>query len=123
VILAVLGHAGHHLNRPWPWLAWARESVYPWYLLHQTLIVAALVWLVPLRLGPVLEPVAVLGFTVAGCWLLTDGAVRRLRWLRPLFGLGPAPRAARATQTPRPPRLRPARPGTRAGAPPPSTRR
>lgn len=123
VILAVLGHAGHHLNRPWPWLAWARESVYPWYLLHQTLIVAALVWLVPLRLGPVLEPVAVLGFTVAGCWLLTDGAVRRLRWLRPLFGLGPAPRAARATQTPRPLRPRPARPGTRAGAPPPSTRR
>ena len=86
-------------------------------------LVTALVWLLPLRLGPVLEPVAVLGFTVTGCWLLTDGAVRRLRWMRPLFGLGPAPRAARATQTPRPPRPRPARPGTRAGAPPPSTRR
>ena len=85
-ILALLGWAHFALNRPWPWLAWANEQVYPWYVLHQTLIIAAAVWLSPLRLGPVLEPVAVLGLTVAGCWGLTAG-IRRSRVLRPLFGL------------------------------------
>ncbi|TFZ06126.1 acyltransferase [Ramlibacter henchirensis] len=88
-IVAVLGWAHHALNRPWPWLAWASEQVYPWYVLHQTLIIAAAVWLAPLRLGPVLEPIAILALTVAGCWSLT-AVIRRSRALRPLFGLKPA---------------------------------
>lgn len=86
-LLAILGWAHVHLNRPWRWLAWANESVYPWYVLHQTLIIGVVWWLAPLRLGPVLEPVLLLGATVLGCWVLTT-LVRRTRWLRPLFGLG-----------------------------------
>ncbi|MGA0572969.1 acyltransferase family protein [Variovorax sp. VNK109] len=87
VIVAVLGAAHCWLNRPWPWLRWAGESVYPWYMLHQTLIIVALVWLMPLHLGPWIEPLAVLVCALGGCWLVTDGLVRRVRWLRPLFGL------------------------------------
>jgi glucan biosynthesis protein C len=86
-LVAVLGWAHHHLNRPWPWLGWANESVYPWYVLHQTLILALAVLLSPLALGPVVEPVMVLLGTVLGCWLVNDGLVRRSAWLRPLFGL------------------------------------
>ncbi|MET3493129.1 acyltransferase family protein [Variovorax boronicumulans] len=84
---AILGHGHRYLNRPWPWLRWANESVYPWYVLHQTLIIVAVVWLAPLSLGPVLEPALILAATIGGCWLLTDGLVRRVRWLRPMFGL------------------------------------
>jgi hypothetical protein len=86
-IAAILGFARRYLDRPWPWLRWANESVYPWYMLHQTLIVAGAVLLAPWRLGPVLEPLLLVAFTVGGCWLLTDGVIRRLGWLRPLFGL------------------------------------
>ncbi|RYY98445.1 MAG: acyltransferase, partial [Comamonadaceae bacterium] len=39
-LLAILGWAHHALNRPWRWLPWANEAVYPWYVLHQTLIIA-----------------------------------------------------------------------------------
>lgn len=85
-ILAILGWAHHALNRPWCWLGWANESVYPWYLLHQTLIIAAAVALAPLALGPVLEPLALLLVTIGGCWILTAG-VRGSNVLRPLFGL------------------------------------
>lgn len=88
-LVAVLGWAHHALNRPWPWLRWANESVYPWYVLHQTLIIALAVGLAPLRLGPVAEPLLLVAGTVLGCWLITDGLVRRVRWLRPLFGLNP----------------------------------
>jgi hypothetical protein len=35
----------------------------------------------------VLEPALLVTLTVLGCWVLTDGLVRRIGWLRPLFGL------------------------------------
>jgi len=89
-IVAVLGWAHHRLNRPWPWLGWANESVYPWYVLHQTAIIVLVVWLAPLRLGPVLEPLLLVAGTVALCWGLTT-VIRRSGWLRPLFGLKPRP--------------------------------
>jgi glucan biosynthesis protein C len=92
LIAAILGFAHRHLNRPWPWLRWATESVYPWYMLHQTIIIAGAVSLAPLHLGPVAEPAALIAVTVAGCWALTDGPIRRLPWLRPLFGLKPLDR-------------------------------
>jgi glucans biosynthesis protein C len=87
-LLAILGFAHRHLNRPWPWLAWANESVYPWYMLHQTLIIVLAVGLAPLALGPVAEPIVLVAGTVAGCWGLT-ALVRRSNLLRPLFGLRP----------------------------------
>lgn len=86
-LLAILGWAHVRLNRPWRWLPWANESVYPWYVLHQTAIILTIWWLASLRLGPVLEPVLLLVSTVLGCWVLT-ALVRRTAWLRPLFGLG-----------------------------------
>jgi len=86
-LAAILGFGHRWLNRPWPWLAWANESVYPWYVLHQTLIVATAFMLAPLHLGPAAEPLLLLAATLLGCWLLTDGLIRRVPWLRPLFGL------------------------------------
>jgi hypothetical protein len=43
-------------------------------------------WLIPLRLHAGVEALAVFGGTVAGCWV-TSATVRRIDWLRPLFGL------------------------------------
>ena len=91
-LVAVLGWAHHKLNRPWPWLAWAHESVYPWYMLHQTLIILLAVVLAPLALGPVAEPAVLVAGTALGCWLITDGLVRRFNALRLLFGLKPRAR-------------------------------
>lgn len=93
-LLAVLGWAHRHLNRPWPWLGSANASVYPWYVLHQTAIILLAVHLAPWRLGPVLEPLALVAGTVGLCWAVT-AVVRRVKGLRPLLGLpAQAPRAA-----------------------------
>lgn len=108
-LVAVLGWAHHRLNRPWPWLRWANESVYPWYVLHQTLIIALAVALAPWALGPVAEPAVLVAGTALGCWLLTDGLVRRFNPLRVLLGL--KPRAP--PQCPLP--SRPARSGAHSG--------
>jgi len=85
-LLAILGWSHHRLNRPWPWLRWAQEAVYPWYVLHQTAIIVLAVALARWQLGPVLEPTVLLAGTVLGCWAVT-GVVQRVWWLRPLFGL------------------------------------
>ncbi|MGJ7535388.1 MULTISPECIES: acyltransferase family protein [unclassified Variovorax] len=86
-VATILGHGHRYLNRPWPWLRWANESVYPWYVLHQTLIIVGVTALAPLALGPVIEPALLVLLTLVGCWALTDGLIRRFNLLRPLFGL------------------------------------
>ena len=85
-LCAILGWGRALLDRPFRWLPWANEAVYPWYVLHQSLIVLCAYWLLPLELGPFAEPLLVLAGTVAGCALLHAG-IRRVRWLRPLFGM------------------------------------
>jgi peptidoglycan/LPS O-acetylase OafA/YrhL len=99
-VATILGHGHRHLNRPWPWLRWANESVYPWYVLHQTLIIVGVTALAPLALGPVIEPALLVLLTLVGCWALTDGLIRRFNVLRPLFGLK-LRRAASAEARPR----------------------
>ena len=93
-LLTILGWGHARLNRPWRWLPWARASVYPWYVLHQTLIIVLVWWLAPLQLGPWLEPALLLTGTLLACWALT-AVVRRTAWLRPLFGLDRCPDATR----------------------------
>lgn len=112
-VATILGHGHRHLNRPWPWLRWANESVYPWYVLHQTLIIAGVTLLAPFALGPVVEPALLVALTLLGCWLLTDGLIRRVNILRPLFGLKLRPRASSAA---RKQALRP-EPGLRSPSP------
>ena len=91
-LCAILGWGKALLNKPFRWLPWANEAVYPWYVLHQSLIILIAYWLLPLQLGPVLEPLLVLGGTIGGCWLLHEFLIRRMRWLRPCFGLKALPR-------------------------------
>jgi len=86
-IVAILGLAHYHLNRPFPWLRYANEAVYPWYVLHQTITVVAGYWLSRLALGPVMEPFLLLLATIGGCALLHEFVIRRNRLLRPLFGM------------------------------------
>lgn len=86
-LLALFGWAQVLLARPWRGLGYCREAVFSWYILHQTVLIMLLYWLRPLQLGAWLEPALVIVGTVAGCLLIHELLVRRVRWLRPLFGL------------------------------------
>lgn len=96
-LCAILGWSKACLDKPFRWLPWANEAVYPWYVLHQSLILLIAYWLLPLRLGPVLEPALVFAGTIAGCWCLHEFVIRRVRWLRPCFGLKPRRRVVAMT--------------------------
>lgn len=86
-ILALLAWGHRLLDRPLRWLPYATEAVYPWYILHQTIIVVAGYELSRLSLGPIAEPLLLLAATSAGCFVLYEFAIRRVRILRPLFGV------------------------------------
>ena len=86
-MLAALGWGHHLFNKPMKWLPYATEAVYPWYILHQTIVIVVGYNLSQLQLGPVIEPMLVLGATIGGCFVLHEYVIRRIRVLRPLFGL------------------------------------
>jgi glucan biosynthesis protein C len=85
-LLAILAWSRHLLDRPFRWLPYASEAVFPWYVIHQTATVLIAFWLVPMELGAPLEAFLVVGGTIVAC-VLGHELVRRVGVLRPLFGL------------------------------------
>tara|TARA_R110000782_G_scaffold153296_2_gene245789 strand:+ start:1610 stop:2764 length:1155 start_codon:yes stop_codon:yes gene_type:complete len=86
-IVTIFGWGHHLLNRPMKWLTYATEAVFPWYILHQSIIIVAGANLAKLSLGPIVEPILVLTSTIAGCLLMHEFIIRRIRFLHPFFGL------------------------------------
>lgn len=92
-VLAALGFARRWLRgRDGPWRRVLSEAVFPFYIVHQTLIVVAAHTLAPRGWPQGLEALAVLAITAVGC-TATYLLARRVAWLRPWLGL--QPRAAR----------------------------
>lgn len=86
MILAILGFARRHLNRSTPLLRYLSVGVFPFYIIHQTLIVVIGHHLTSLNLPVVIESLLIVALTVAGC-LLTYELARRIRVLGPLLGV------------------------------------
>ncbi|MEE4303773.1 MAG: acyltransferase family protein [Wenzhouxiangella sp.] len=91
-LLAILGYAAAWLNRPRRWMPYANRAVYPWYILHQSLIVPLAAVLIPLSLPGPVEAMLVLTGTIAGCAMIHHFVLLRVRWLQPLMGMRLAPR-------------------------------
>jgi hypothetical protein len=90
-IAALLGFAHIYVRRGGPILTYLTQGVFPFYIVHQTIIVLCEFWIKPFHLPAPAEGAILITVTAAGC-LATYEAVRRVRWLRPLFGLKPSAR-------------------------------
>ena len=80
--------AERHWNRDAPARAMLTEAVFPFYLVHQTIIVLVAYWLIPARLTGGAEFAVLIAATIAGCWAFY-AIGRRIAILRPLIGLRP----------------------------------
>jgi len=87
MITALLGAAQAWLNRPSRVLTYMTEAIFPWYILHQTLIIMAGYWLTRRGLSAGVEFLGVTIATFGGCLLLHEVIIRKSRILRPFFGL------------------------------------
>ena len=92
-MVAACGFARRLVKADSPARRYLTDAIFPFYIVHQTAIIAFAVWLRPLALPPAIEGLLLLAATAAAC-VATYELVRRVGWLRPLFGLkGAAPRA------------------------------
>jgi peptidoglycan/LPS O-acetylase OafA/YrhL len=87
-LCAALGYAKARVAAARPWLQRAQSRAYPFYILHQSVIVVLGWWMLRLDLGPwtFLASLTVLSFllTAALCELAAATP-----WLRPCLGMGP----------------------------------
>jgi peptidoglycan/LPS O-acetylase OafA/YrhL len=73
--------------------------VFPFYIVHQTTIIATAYAIRDLSLPAWVEAAVVIAATVASCVIAYE-IVRRVWWLRPLFGLKREPRSGLRLPTP-----------------------
>ncbi len=85
-IFAALGFAYKYLNHPSKALSYLSQAVYPIYIIHGMFLYAAAYFVLPLTLAVELKLILVVTLTFAGCFALY-GIIRRVNFLRPLFGL------------------------------------
>ena len=91
-IIAAIGFAHRYLKTAdGPVRRVLTQAIFPFYLIHQTIIVVAAHYLDDLRLPLALEASLLIGATALGCWLFYDLA-RRVPVLRPWVGLRSKPR-------------------------------
>jgi len=92
-LLSILAFAAVWLNKPWPWLPVANRAVYPWYILHQSLIVPLAYLVISWNLPGPIEALSVLFGTALGCALIVHLLILKRSMLWPLFGVEAAARA------------------------------
>jgi len=85
-ILTLFGLARRFLTHDGPVRRYLTEAIFPFYILHQTIIVMVGFYLAPMRIGAWPEFWIIITATIIGCTLGFE-IVRRVQILRPVFGL------------------------------------
>jgi peptidoglycan/LPS O-acetylase OafA/YrhL len=83
-----------YLNSGGRRLAWMAEAALPFYILHQTVIIAAGYYVVQWDAGIAVKFAAIASAGFAGSLLIYEVLIRRVGALRFLFGMKPRPRGA-----------------------------
>lgn len=86
-ILTLFGYAAKYLNKASKPLSYANEAVYPFYILHQTIIIIIGFYIMDLDWGIVPKLTVMVTFTFLITWIIYDFGIRRWKIIRPLFGL------------------------------------
>jgi glucan biosynthesis protein C len=85
-IFSLLAFGYRYLNHKGKALQYLSQAAYPVYILHMIFLYLGALLIFPLNIAVQLKFVILLVMTVAGCFLAYE-FIRRLKWVRPLFGL------------------------------------
>ena len=86
-VFAVLGLGSEYLNQPSKRLSYLSAASYPIYILHMLFLYLGSYFVFPLYWPVAVKFMVVCLFTFLGCYLTYEYLIRRVRVLRPLFGL------------------------------------
>ena len=93
MIYAILGFAYRFRDYSNSFLSYVNEGVYPFYIIHQTVTVAIVYYVVPLTLNMWLKFGLVIVGTATITLLIYHFGIRPFRLVRPVFGLQASPRS------------------------------
>ena len=86
-IFSMFGFAYRYLNHPSKSLTYLSQGAYPIYIIHMIFIYVGSILILPLHIHVILKFILLVVFTFAGSFVLYDLVLRRIPFLRPLFGL------------------------------------
>ncbi|WP_417289964.1 acyltransferase family protein [Corallibacter sp.] len=86
-IFGVFGLGYHYLNKPSALLTYLSQAAYPVYIIHMFVLYAGAYSILPLQIHPFLKFLSISLFTFIGCFLIYEFILKRIKILRPLFGL------------------------------------
>ena len=86
-IFAVFGFGHKYLNKPSKTLSYLSMAAYPVYIIHMFVTYAGAMLFLPLDLPVMLKFISITTFTIIMSSLIYEYVIRRVGFLRPLFGL------------------------------------
>ncbi|MFX0557766.1 acyltransferase family protein [Maribacter sp. CXY002] len=86
-IFGVFGLGYNYLNRPSKTLNYLSQAAYPVYIIHMFVLYGGAMFILPLDMPVFLKFMAITVFTIIACFLIYEFILRRVVFLRPLFGL------------------------------------
>ncbi len=86
-IFGIFGLGCKYLNKPGKTLSYLSQAAYPVYIIHMFVLYVGAMFILPLEIPILLKFLGIVAFTGAGCFLIYEFILRRVVFLRPLFGL------------------------------------
>ena len=85
-LIVIFGFGAKYLNRPSKILSYCNTAVYPFYIFHQTVTVVLALWIYNADFPIFIKFIYLVVGTFLISWILYE-IVKRIKFLRPLFGL------------------------------------
>lgn len=86
-IFGVFGLGYKYLNKPSKILNYLSQAAYPVYIIHMFVLYAGAMFLLPLEIPILLKFIGIIAFTGVVCYIIYEFVLRKIGFLRPLFGL------------------------------------
>ncbi len=88
-LFAILGYSKFLFNKPSKVLLYANESVYPLYILHQTIMIIFGYYIIQLNWNVAIKFAALIIITFGGSFFFYELFIKRFNLMRLLFGMKP----------------------------------
>ena len=86
-IFVLLGYGYKYLNKPSKILSYLTQAAYPVYIIHMIFLYVGAFLFLPLNLPIELNLILIVILTFIGCFLTYELIIKRIVFLRPMFGL------------------------------------
>jgi len=86
-IFGVFGFGYQYLNKPGKTLSYLSQAAYPVYIVHMFALYAGALVILPLDMPAFMKFILITTFTFVLCFLIYEFMIRRIGFMRPLFGL------------------------------------